>query len=87
MPPILLPPIRVDRAVVALRRVVAESRRLREALEKLDEAGGLGRAAQVSDEVVHLGRTARDLRETRDGLTRTLGRIAGVVRAGSQASG
>lgn len=74
---------RSDPAVVALRRVAAESVRLREALDLLDEAGGPGRAAQVAGNGLAIGRTVRELRGARDGLNSTLGRLANLVRAGS----
>ncbi len=77
------PPARVDPAVVALRRVAAESVRLREALDLLDEAGGCGRALQVAGEDLAVRRTAGQIREARDGLTVILGRLAGLIREGA----
>lgn len=73
----------LDPAVVALRRVAAESVRLREAIELLDEAGGLGRAVQVGGDDLAVRRTVREIREARDSLSATLGRRAGLVRSGA----
>lgn len=66
--------------MVALRRVVAGARRFRKTLDLLDEAGSMGRSTQVGASTVQLGRTANEIRKMSDGPTRTLGRIAGVVR-------
>ena len=74
---------RLDPAVVALRRVAAESVRLTEAITALQESGGPGRAAQVAGDDLALRRTAREIREARDGLTATLVSLAGLVRAGA----
>ena len=78
---------RTEPAVVALRRVAAESVRLREALELLDEAGGPGRALQIGGNDLAVRRMAREMREARDGLSVTLGRVAGLVRAGVVTTG
>ena len=78
---------RLDPAVVALRRVAAESVRLREAIELLDEAGGPGRALQMGGDDLAIRRTAREIREARDGLSATLGRLAALVRAGVVGAG
>ena len=78
---------RLDPAVVALRRVATESVRLREAIDLLDEAGGPGRALQIAGDDLVIHQTARQLREARDGLSATLGRLAGLVRAGAIAVG
>lgn len=75
-------PSRLDPALVALRRVAIESARLREAIEQLDEAGGPGRALQVGVSDADLRRAAGQIREARDGLSVTLGRLAGLARAG-----
>lgn len=76
-------PDRVDPAIVALRRVVSESARLSEALAALDEAGGLGRAVQAAGDELPIRRTAAQIREARDGLSATLGRLAALVRDGA----
>ncbi len=84
---VLPSPTRVDPAVVAFRNVIAQSVRLVEAIELLDEAGGPGRAVAVGDEARDLRRAVGAIRETRDGLSRTLGRLAGLVRDGAVAVG
>ena len=78
---------RTDPAVVALRRVAAEFVRLREAIDLLDEAGGPGRAVQIAGDDLAIHQTARQLREARDGLSATLGRLASLDQARAIAAG